>query len=175
MNIQVNGKIKQRRFVNTHKFLTGSEADVKTILDIGAPNQFSEIISDHGYQVENTDVDLDRHPEELKKYKTDAVTAFEILEHLLNPLGVLENLNSDRLFATIPLRLWFKKAYNNPNDPWDRHFHEFEDWQFDWLLDHAGWKIIRSEKWTSPIYKIGFRPILRKFVPRFYAVEAVKK
>jgi hypothetical protein len=24
---------------------------------------------------------------------------------------------------------------------WDRHYHEFEDWQLDWLLK-TGWKIM---------------------------------
>lgn len=175
MKINVDNKLKQRRFVNTLKFMEESTAKVETILDIGAPNQFSNIMGEHGYKVENTSVDLDKNPKELKNYSTDAVTAFEIFEHLLNPLGVLENLNADRLFATIPLRLWFNSAYRNPNDPWDCHFHEFEDWQFDWLLDHAGWEIIRSEKWTNPINKIGFRPLLRRFTPRYYAIEAIKK
>lgn len=175
MNIDVDNKLKQRRFVNTLKFMGKSTANVKTILDIGEPNQFSNIMSEHGYKVENTSVDLDKNPQALKKYSPDAVTAFEVLEHLLNPLGVLENLDASHLFATIPLRLWFKKAYKNPHDPWDRHFHEFEDWQFDWLLDHAGWEIIRSEKWTSPIHEIGFRPFLRRFTPRYYAIEAIKK
>lgn len=175
MKINVDDKLKQRRFINTLKFMKGSTAKVETILDIGSPNQFSDIMIEHGYKVENTSVDLDKNPQNLKNYSTDAVTAFEILEHLLNPLGVLENINTERLFATIPLRLWFKSAYRNPKDPWDRHFHEFEDWQFDWLLDHAGWEIIRSEKWTSPINKIGFRPILRRYVPRYYAIEAIRK
>jgi hypothetical protein len=32
---------------------------------------------------------------------------------------------------------------------WDRHYHEFEDWQLDWLLEKTGWKIIDSQKWTN--------------------------
>ena len=56
----------------------------------------------------------------------------------------------------------------------DRHYHEFEDWQFDWLLEKAGWNIKKRQKWTSPISKIGIRPILRKFTPRYYAVYAEK-
>jgi hypothetical protein len=34
---------------------------------------------------------------------------------------------------------------------WDRHYHEFEDWQLDWLLEKTGWKIIDSQKWTNPV------------------------
>ena len=43
--------------------------------------------------------------------------------------------------ASVPLRLWFANAYRNKSDQRDQHFHEFEDWQFDWLLEKAGWKI----------------------------------
>jgi hypothetical protein len=100
------------------------------------------------------------------------VTAIEILEHLISPLQVLTSLPAKKLVATIPLRLWFAPAYKSKTDPWDRHYHEFEDWQFDWLLEKAGWKIINRKKWVSPSNKIGFRPFLRNITPRFYAVYA---
>jgi hypothetical protein len=57
---------------------------------------------------------------------------------------------------------------------WDRHYHEFEDWQLDWLLEKTGWKIIGREKFTHPVKKIGFRPLLRFFTPRYYIVYAEK-
>ena len=57
-------------------------------------------------------------------------------------------------------------------DERDRHFHEFEEWQSDWLLEKAGWKIIKKDKWTNPSLKIGLRPILRNFHNRYYAVYA---
>jgi hypothetical protein len=28
---------------------------------------------------------------------------------------------------------------------WDRHYHEFEDWQFDWLLEKSNWKIEKKK------------------------------
>ena len=57
---------------------------------------------------------------------------------------------------------------------WDRHYHEFEDWQFDWLLEKSNWKIEKKDKWTSHIKKIGFRPLLRTITPRYYIVYATK-
>lgn len=143
-----------------------------TLLDLGTPNLLSERMQAEGYTVYNTEGDLDEHPELVQAYDVEAVTAFEILEHLVAPFNVLRAIRAPRLFTTVPLRLWFASAYRNPNDPWDCHFHEFEDWQYDWLLQKAGWEIVRKEKWTSPTKITGLRPILRRFTPRYYAVEA---
>ena len=57
----------------------------------------------------------------------------------------------------------------------DRHYHEFEDWQLDWLLEKTGWKITAREKFTHPVKKLGFRPLLRYFTPRYYVVYAERK
>jgi len=168
-------KIKKIRFKRTIDFINKSESVPTTLLDLGTPNLLSRLLSQKGFEVQNTYIDLDEKPRQLSKFQADATTAFEILEHLVNPLSVLRNLNTNRLFTTIPLSLWFSKPYYNPNDPWDRHFHEFEDWQFDWLLEKGGWEIIRREKWNGPLFKPGFRPFLRLIYPRYYAVEAERR
>ena len=163
------------RFKNTITFLKAGLPEGSRILDIGTPNKMGTFLEENGYKVENAHGgDFDLTPELVSKEGYDAATAFEILEHLVNPMGVLQHLKTDKLFATVPLKLWFKAAYRNPKDEWDRHFHEFEDWQFDWLLEKAGWKVVRREKWTSPIGKIGVRPLLRRITPRYYAIEAVR-
>lgn len=167
---------KHRRFHQTIDFMKPSLAAGSRILDLGTPNDMSEFMTQHGYTVDNAHgVDFDRQPDIVGREGYDAVTMFEVLEHLINPMGVLMEVKAPKLFASVPLDLWFAKAYRNRNDEWDQHFHEFEDWQFDWLLDKAGWKILRKEKWTSPVKKLGFRPILRSFTPRYYIVEAVRK
>lgn len=169
-------QLPKKRYGHTIDFLQSVLPAPATILDLGIRNPFSEIMEQHGYTVYNTvGEDLDTLPEIVKKYNVDAVTAFEIFEHLLAPLNVLQAIETTKLIATIPLNLWFAKAYRSKTDMWDRHYHEFEDWQFNWLLEKSGWDIKTSEKWTSPINKIGFRPILRKFTPRYYAVYAEKK
>lgn len=162
-----------RRYNLTTEFLQKVLPAPATILDLGTRNDFSEIMEQHGYKVINTEgEDLDLLPEVVKKHKVDAVTAFEIFEHLIAPFNVLKAISSKKLITTIPLNLWFAKAYRSKTDSWDRHYHEFEDWQFDWLLEKSGWNIKETQKWTSPVNKIGFRPILRKFTPRYYAVYA---
>ncbi len=162
------------RFRRTLDFLMASLPPPARILDLGTNNEMAEIMRQHGYTVTNTEGDLDEIPETVGDGEVDAVTAFEILEHLVGPLQVLREVKAKRLITTIPLRLWFAKAYRNPKDRWDQHFHEFESWQFDWLLEKAGWKIVRTKKWNSPVRQLGIRPLLRLFTPRYYAVEAVK-
>ena len=165
-----------KRYQHTLDFLQEVLPAPATILDLGTRNAFSEIMESHGYTVINTEgEDLDLLPEVVKKYNVDAVTAFEIFEHLLAPFNVLSAIESTKIIATIPLDLWFAKAYRSKTEEWDRHYHEFEDWQFDWLLNKSGWSIKKTQKWTSPIHKIGFRPILRRYTPRYYAVYAEKE
>ena len=165
----------RRRYDHTLAFMRTSLPPPARLLDLGARNPFSEVMEHAGYTVLNTEGDLDDQPDAVRDAGVDAVTAFEILEHLVAPYNVLRAITAPRLFATVPLRLWFASAYRHPTDPWDRHFHEFEDWQFDWLLEKAGWRIVRRERWTNPSPSIlGIRPLLRRITPRHYAVEAVR-
>ena len=168
-------KLPHKRYRHTLDFLKSVLPAPATILDLGVRNPFSEIMEQHGYKVYNTKgEDLDELPEIVKEHKVDAVTAFEIFEHLISPYEVLKAIDCKKIIATVPLNLWFAKAYRSKTDMRDRHYHEFEDWQFDWLLEKSGWNINKKTKWTSPISKIGFRPILRKFTPRYYAIYAEK-
>ena len=161
-----------KRYKHTIEFLK-EVAPTGNILDLGVKNPFSTIMETHGYDVKNTQgEDLDVTFDAVKDKNVDIVTAFEIFEHLVSPFNVLKAIEAKKLVATVPLRLWFAPAYRSKTDPWDRHYHEFEDWQFDWLLEKAGWKVIKRKKWTNPVKKIGLRPIMRWFTPRYYAVYA---
>lgn len=164
-----------KRFKHTLEFLQKHIATSETIFDLGVPNPFSKIMQENGYIVKNTTgEDIDNNQTALQKEEYTVFTAFEIFEHLLNPYTVLKNVKCDKLLISIPLRLWFSSAYRSKTDMWDRHYHEFEDWQLDWLLEKTGWKIIDREKFTHPVKKIGFRPLLRFFTPRYYMVYAEK-
>ena len=165
----------KKRYSYTIEFLQSVLPAPATLLDLGVRNELSEIMESYGYKVVNTGgEDLDTNLDLVREAEVDAVTAFEIFEHLVSPFNVLSAIPSNKLIATVPLNLWFARAYKSDTDPWDRHFHEFEDWQFDWLVEKAGWTIKNMEKWTSPVPKLGFRPFLRKFTPRYYAVYAEK-
>ena len=170
-----NDSYPYKRFNITLEFLQNHIEKDKLILDLGVENPLSSLIRDNGYRVENTsgeDLDVDRS--KIINSNAEVITAFEIFEHLLDPYNVLKDIKAKKLVASIPLRLWFASAYKNNNDDRDRHFHEFEDWQFKWLLNKAGWKIIDYKKFTNPVKKIGIRPFLRLLTPRYYLVYAEK-
>ncbi|PRZ21092.1 methyltransferase domain-containing protein [Flavobacterium granuli] len=164
-----------KRFKHTLEFLNKHISTSQSILDLGVENPFSKIMKAEGFSVKNTSgEDLDIDQSVFSNEKPDVVTAFEIFEHLLNPYTILNEIKSDKLFISIPLRLWFSSAYRSKTDMWDRHYHEFEDWQLDWLLEKTGWRIVAREKFTHPVKKIGFRPLLRYFTNRYYIVYAEK-
>ena len=166
-------KIPKKRYDKTLSILKEVCPSPSVVYDLGVINPFTEIMKGNNYKVYNSgsqDLDIDFKldiPDDV-----DLVTGFEILEHLVSPYPLLSSLNAKRLFITVPLNLWFSKAYRSKTDERDRHFHEFEEWQFDWLLEKAGWKIIKKEKWTNPSFKLGLRPLLRNFHNRYYAVYA---
>lgn len=173
-NINMYAKnFPKKRYKHTLKFLKTHVNNGESILDLGVKNPFSEILKTEGFDVCNTSgEDLDLNTSFLESNTSDVTTAFEIFEHLVSPFSVLNRIQSKKLVASVPLSLWFSSAYRSKTDLRDRHFHEFEDWQFNWLLEKAGWKIIATKKWTNPTKKIGIRPVLRWFTPRYYIVYA---
>ena len=164
-----------KRFKLTLDFLKKHISPNETILDLGVENPFSKIMKEECFSVKNTSgEDLDENQMVFQNQKETVVTAFEIFEHLLNPYTILKEIQSEKLVISVPLRLWFSPAYRSKTDMWDRHYHEFEDWQLDWLLEKTGWKIIDRKKWTNPVKKFGIRPLLRYFTNRYYIVYAEK-
>ena len=120
-----------KRFKLTLQFLQKHISTSETILDLGVKNPFSEVMLSEGYTVENTKgEDLDEDRSTIENSSADVVTAFEIFEHLLSPYEVLKSIKTEKLVISAPLRLWFASAYRSKTDKWDRHYHEFEDWQF---------------------------------------------
>jgi hypothetical protein len=165
-----------KRFKHTAAFLQKHIGKEQSILDLGVENPFSKIMKEQGYSVKNTQgEDLDLEFTSVQNSSAEVVTAFEIFEHLVAPFNVLREIKANKLVASIPLRLWFSSAYKSKTDSWDRHYHEFEDWQFDWLLEKAGWEIKDRDKWTNPVKKLGIRPLLRSITPRYYIVYAERK
>lgn len=166
-----------KRYNRTLAFLRKHIDTNSKILDLGTENPFSVIMKEAGFEVFNTEGEnLDTSYEKYVDYGVDVVTAFEIFEHMFAPFNILRELKTKKLIASIPLKLWFASAYWNEKDDWDKHYHEFEKKQFDFLLEKTGWEIKDSELWTSSDWKkIGIRPILRHFTPRYYIVYCERK
>lgn len=166
-----------KRYKNTINFLKEVVPNTdEKILDLGIRNPFVDYMEREGYTVQNTTgEDLDIDTNFVQKSDASVVTAFEIFEHLLAPFNVLRDIKADKIVASVPLKLWFSPAYRSKTDMWDRHYHEFEDWQFEWLFEKAGWEIKKREKFTNPVKKIGFRPLLRMVTPRYYLIYAERK
>lgn len=100
-----------KRYALTLDFLRKHIPIQDSILDLGIENPFTNIMRKEGYAVTNTtgeDVDVDQTT--LAKGGYDVFAAFEIFEHLLNPFTVLQNVKSDKLIISVPLRLWFSPA-----------------------------------------------------------------
>jgi len=169
--------VPKRRIKKTLDFILQNHPPPAKVLDLGTMNPLSSKMIQYGYHVENTmgeDLDIEYKHLSLKQY--DLITAFEILEHLVSPYNLLQSFNKgQRIAATVPINVWFSKAHWSKTDPWDRHFHEFEPRQFDWLLEKSGFKIIAKQTWKIPAAGInGVRPLLRFLTPTFYAVYAEK-
>lgn len=167
----------KRRYDLTYNFMSKHIPQGANVLDLGIPNLLGKILGDRGYNITNTEfgVDLDLDYDIVRDPSFDVVTAFEIFEHMVAPFNLLREIKAPKLVASVPLSLWFTPAYWNENDPWDRHYHEFEPRQFDMLMEKSGWKIVASEKWTHGADKLGIRPILRRFYPRYYIVYCVRE
>ncbi|MFN3556236.1 MAG: methyltransferase domain-containing protein [Bacteroidales bacterium] len=165
------------RYKKTLAFLQQHIPSDYRILDLGTPNLLSKEMQGLGYTVYNTsgeDFDTQYHSV-IESHKVECYTSFEVFEHLMAPFNILREIPKGHLVCSVPLKVWFARAYWDQNNPWDRHYHEFEARQFDWLLEKSGWKIIQSERWASPDkLRFGLRPLLRFIFPSFYFVYAVK-
>ena len=164
-----------KRYRITTDFINKHIDKSELILDLGIKNPLSQALKKDGYQIINTNgEDLDIDQSLIIETKATVVTAFQIFEHLLNPFQILNTIKAKKLVCSVPLRLWFAKAYINFSDIRDNHFHEFEDWQFRLLLEKTGWKIIEEKKFTNPVKKIGIRPLFRLFTYRYMIIYAEK-
>ena len=160
------------RYKKTLSFIKKHINSSEKILDLGTENELSKFIRTNGYDVSNTNGEnLDICFDAVQNDKYDVITSFEIFEHMFAPFNILREINAKKIIASVPLKLWFADAYWNMDDDWDKHYHEFEKKQFDFLLKKTGWRIIDSEKWIPKNqFKLGLRPILRMFTNRYYIV-----
>jgi hypothetical protein len=103
-------KIPVKRYQKTLDFIRESLPSNAVILDLGVNNPFAEIMREQGWKVKNTQgEDLDVDQSFLLKEEYTVATAFEILEHTLNPYTILSNIKAQHMFVSVPLKLWLPK------------------------------------------------------------------
>ena len=141
------------RYEHTTRFVGKLSGDV---LDCGEPNLLKEMLEKaNGIRITNTTGDLDVTP---PAGSYDAVLAFEVIEHLMNPLSFLTNVRNvlkpnGSLFLSTPI--------NKPKFLWrSDHFHEFDEYRLKVLIDRAGFRVVRKE--IRRFYRLnGIRPLIR--------------
>ena len=84
-------KTLERRFAHTLAFMDTASPRPARILDLGTPNTLSERMQAIGFDVQNTEGDLDETPAIEQGRDVEAVTAFEILEHHVAPFIRIHN------------------------------------------------------------------------------------
>ncbi|HZL83958.1 MAG TPA: methyltransferase domain-containing protein [Candidatus Krumholzibacteria bacterium] len=136
------------------------------LLDLGPPNALARSLSQRFHvHPQHTDMhDLDREP--LPSFCPGpwaTITAFEILEHLMNPLFVLDGCREvlqpgGALILTVPRRHPWEWLFGKSTE----HFHEFAADELRWLLDKAGFEIVRWREVNTSELGPGVRPLLRR-------------
>jgi SAM-dependent methyltransferase len=152
-----------RRFAVT---LAHVERLPEPVLDLGPANALARDFERRdGVRILHTDAhDLDR--ERLADFRPGpwaAITAFEILEHLMNPLFVLDGcraaLRGDGvLHLSVPRRHPHEWLFGKSPE----HFHEFAPDELRWLLDKAGFEVERFTLANTSEWGLGVRPLLRR-------------
>lgn len=165
-------RASRRRFDVTLRHV---QAMREPALDLGPPNALArEVERRHGVHLEHTGAhDLDR--ERLATFCVGpyaTITAFEILEHLLNPLFVLDGCREiiqpeGVLYVSVPRRNGCEWVFGKSPE----HFHEFAPDELRWVLEKAGFTIVREAHVNSSVLAPGIRPLLRRLLRNLLVLE----
>ncbi len=153
--------LRWRKTIDFIRRSSVSATDTAKGLDLGDRTPLTAYLEQlFGCLFENTAADLDLASLD---GSFNVVTAFEVLEHLYNPLHALLEVkhlligHSSRLFVSMPLRKPLFLA--SPE-----HFHEMSRQSALSLFNRAGFSIVRSEEFRiRPLlfYLTGLKPLLR--------------
>jgi hypothetical protein len=170
----LNDPAHRIRWQRTLDFLRGSSPFASRLssgLDLGERTPFTALLEQHfSSPFENSSVDLDLEP---LSGSFGVVTAFEVLEHLYNPLHALLEVrhllagDDARLFVSMPL--WKPSSLASPD-----HFHEMTRSEALSLFSRAGYAVLRSAEFRirHPLfYLTGVKPLLRAWYEKVQIYE----
>ena len=163
------------RWEKSVAFLRGSGISGRSVsagLDIGDRTPMTGMLEElFACRFETTTVDLDTgaldgcYP---------VVTAFEVLEHLFNPLHLMLEVRkvlapgpASRLFVSTPA--WKPLFLQSPD-----HFHEMPRRSLESLFDRAGFTVVRRDAFRIRPFRFcltGIRPLLRCIFERICIYE----
>lgn len=162
------------RWKKTLDFLKGSSATSKGLkrgLDLGCRTPLTDSMERlFSCPFDNTSVDLDTGDLE---GSYDIVTAFEVLEHLFNPLHAMLEVGKvlmrpgGRFFVSMPLLK--PQCLASPG-----HFHEMSRRSATLLFHRAGFSVERKREFRirEPLfYLTGVKPLMRAFYEKVQIYE----
>ena len=169
-----NDSAHRIRWQRTLDFLRGSSLtglSFSSGLDLGERTPLTALLEQHfSCPFESSSVDLDLEP---LSGSFGVVTAFEVLEHLYNPLHALLEVrhllagDDARLFVSMPLR-------KPPSLASPDHFHEMTRSEALSLFSRAGFAVLRSAEFRirHPLfYLTGVKPLLRAWYEKVQIYE----
>ena len=129
------------RWEKTLAFLN-EDKTVKSALDIGDCTPFTKNLeSFFNCPFDNPNIDLD---EEHLTGEYDIITAFEVIEHLYNPLHFLMEIK--RVLKS-GATLYLSTPKGKPYFLWsEEHFHEMGYTRLNSLINRAGFSIVRKKQ-----------------------------
>lgn len=142
----------------------------KNILDIGERNPLTiRIENKFNVKIDSTNGDLDTEFFTIPKDKYDIIICSHVIEHIFNPLWLLERIKSVmKDHSVIILGTPIKPCWITTSTG---HFHEFDIYRFKKLMKRAGLKIFNFKHYY--IYNrinwrmfTGIRPFLSSFKKR---------
>ena len=162
----------RRRFRVTLDFI---DVLPQPALDMGPPNALAHDMQRRfGVELENTGAhDLDREPiAAVRAGPFAAITSFEVLEHVMNPLFVLDGCRAvlqrhGVLYVSVPRRHPWEWLFGKSPE----HFHEFARDELVWLLDKAGFEVEKLEMHNTSELGMGVRPVLRRLFRNLILVK----
>lgn len=148
-----NSRFNRKRYAYTLSFIKDLGG---VVLDCGESNKLKHLMEKKfNIKINSTKGDLDFVTID---GKYDFILAFEMVEHLMNPLWLLCQINSALKPNGI---LYLSTPINKPKLLWrPDHFHEFDEYRLKQLFQKANFEVIRYERKRFGNL-LGIRPIIR--------------
>lgn len=154
-------KCFRHRMKVVKKFI-GKDIDPIITLDVGGSNKFSRALGIR----HNTTGDLNAGFKRKDLFKT--ITCFEVLEHVMNPLYLMESIyrslrKGGTCYLSTPIKNW---AYFMQTP---KHFTEYQPDRLRKMFEYAGFEVVKYRKfcvWDWEFMFWGIRPFFRVLLHR---------